>query len=256
MDDTDWLLMLNPDGAVEAVEGGAPSSWVSRRVDDCAGLPDEVRRAARKLVRDLGQPSSGTLLRRVRIGAEGPGRPTFTLIAVEAIPVRRAEVLLAPLIHRALEPLTRQAAAELVSLQLDLGDEAALSVSIDEDKLAWALAAVVGNALRYVRRGDGVMPGGNVRVRATFSASPRMVNITVQDDGPGIPASVRPWLLQPDPVTGRAAGIGLRLVHEIVAAHGGGMVIKSSADPSARGTTVTLWLPVSASGFTPRAAAV
>ncbi len=213
MDETDWLLMLSPDGTVEAVDGGAPSSWVSRRADECAGLPDEVRRAARKLVRDLTQPPAAPLLRRVRVRAEVPGRPSFTLIAVEAIPVRRAEVLLAPLIRRALSPLLRQAAAERVSLELDLGDEASLSVSIDEDKLAWALSAVVGNALRYVRRGDGVLPGGNVRVRATSSAGPRMVSITVQDDGPGIPASVRPWLLQPDPATGRAAGIGLRLVH-------------------------------------------
>ena len=246
MEGTDWLLMLSRDGTVEAVDGGAPASWVSRRVDDCAGLPEEVRGAARKLVRELSQPLAGTLLRRVRVGADAPGSPSFTLIAVEAIPIRPAEIALAPLIRRALEPLARQAAAELVSLQLDLGDEATLSVSIDADKLAWALGAIVGNALRYVRRGDGVTPGGHVRVRVAHSAVQRMVNITVQDDGPGIPASVRPWLLQPDPKTGRAAGIGLRLVHEIVAAHGGGMVIKSSAEPSERGTAVTLWLPVRA----------
>ena len=244
MEETDWLLMLSRDGTVEAVDGGAPARWVSRRADECAGLPEEVHRAARKLLRDLAQPLSGTLLRRVRIRAEGPGSPSFTLLAVEAIPIRPAEVLLAPLIRRALEPLGRQAAAELVSLQLDLAAEEDLQVSIDEDKLAWALGALVGNALRYVRRGDGILPGGNVRVRVAHSASPRMVNITVQDDGPGIPASVRPWLLQPDPKTGRTAGIGLRLVHEIVAAHGGGMVIKSSAEPSARGTAVTVWLPV------------
>ncbi len=244
MEETDWLLMLSRDGTVEAVEGGAPASWVARRVDECAGLPDEVRRAARQLVRALAQPLAGTLVRRARVRAEAAGAPSFTLIAVEAILLRPAEVALAPLIRRALEPLTKQAAAELVSLQLDVADKAALAVSIDEDKLAWALGALVGNALRYVRRGDGVMPGGNVRVRVAHSASRRMVDITVQDDGPGIPASVRPWLLQPDPKTGRTAGIGLRLVHEIVAAHGGGMVIKSSADPSERGTAVTIWLPV------------
>ena len=71
-----------------------------------------------------------------------------------------------------------------------------------------------------------------------------MINVTVEDDGLGIPHSVRPWLFEPDPETGRAAGVGLRLVHDIVAAHGGGMVIKSSSEPRERGTAVTLWLPV------------
>jgi signal transduction histidine kinase len=235
MDGTDWLLMLSRDGTVEAVDGGAPTSWLARRVDECAGLPDGVKSAARKLVRDLGQPLAGTLLRRVRVAPETVGAPSFTLITVEAIPIRPAEVGLASVM---------QAAATRVSLQLDLPDEAPLVAAVDADKVAWALSAVVGNALRYVRRGDGVMPGGNVHVRAARNAAQRMINITVQDDGPGIPASVRPWIFQPDPATGRTAGVGLLLVHDIVAGHGGGMVIKSSAEPSERGTTVTLWLPV------------
>jgi signal transduction histidine kinase len=244
MEGTDWLLMLARDGTVEAVDGGAPTSWPARRVEECAGLPETVKSTARKLLRDLTQPLSGTVLRRVRVPPEAPGEPSFTLIAVEGILIRPAEAALAPLVRRALEPLVRQAEAELISLEIDLADEAPQKVSIDADKIAWALGAVVGNALRYVRRGDGAMPGGNIRVRAAHNAAQRMVSITVQDDGPGIPPSVRPWLLTPDPATGRAAGIGLRLVHDIVAAHGGGMVIKSSPEPSQRGTTVTLWLPV------------
>jgi signal transduction histidine kinase len=243
MDGTDWLLMLSRDGIVEAVDGGAPGSWLSRRVDDCAGLPEGVRGAARKLVRDMGQPLAGTLLRRVRVGPEAPGAPSFTLVAVEAILIRPADVSVAALVRRTLEPLARQAAAQHVSLQVDVTDDTPLSASLDAEKVAWALSAVVGNALRYVRRGDGVMPGGNIRVRAARNGAQRMINVTVQDDGPGIPAAVRPWLFEPDPEKGRTAGLGLRLVHEIVAAHGGGMVIKSSSEPSERGTTVTLWLP-------------
>lgn len=117
-------------------------------------------------------------------------------------------------------------------------------MSIDADKIAWAVTTLVGNALRYVRRGDDAMPGGNVLLRVAHNGPQQMVSITVHDDGPGIPASVRPWLLAPNPDTGRVAGVALRLVHDIVAAHGGGMVIKSSTEPSERGTTVALWLPV------------
>jgi signal transduction histidine kinase len=246
MEDTDWLLMLSEQGVVEAVDGGAPQGWVARRVDDCVGLPEAVRSAARRLRRGHAQPLTRTLLRRERVPSGAPGAPSFTLIAVEAIPIRPNEVPLAPLIREALAPLGRQAAKERVSLELDLSDEPHLVAAVDADKIAWALTALVGNALRYVRRGDGVLPGGYVHVRASRSPSQEMININVQDDGPGIPVSLRPWLLEPDPATGRAAGVGLRLVHDIVVAHGGGMVIKSNAEPSDRGTTVTLWLPLRA----------
>ena len=226
--------------------GGRGAGDLARgRADDCAGLPDRVKSAARKLVRDLGQPSAGPCCAGCGWAPSEPEAPSFTLVTVEAIPIRPAGAGLAALVRRALEPLfSSQAAAELVSLQLDLPDEAPLATSLDAEKIAWALCALVGNALRYVRRGDGGMPGGHIRVRAAHGVAQRMINLTVQDDGPGIPAGVRPWLFEPDPKTGRAAGVGLRLVHDIVAAHGGGMVIKSSAEPSERGTTVTLWLPV------------
>jgi signal transduction histidine kinase len=244
MNTTDWLLLLTRDGAVEAIDGGAPPTWVGRRLDDCSGVPDAVRAAARRLVRDTTQPLARSVLRRERVDPESPAGPSFTLIVVEAIPIRPADVRLDALVRRALEPLMQQASAEGVALELDLAAAADLIAAVDADKIAWALSSVVGNALRYVRRGAGALPGGNIRVHTAHNAARRMINVTVEDDGPGIPSSVRPWLLEPDPETGRAAGVGLRLVHDIVAAHGGGMVIKSSSEPRERGTAVTLWLPV------------
>ena len=243
MEDTDWLIMLSRDGLVEAVDGGAPASWIARRVDDCAGLPDAVRAAARRMVREVAGPLSSTLVRRARVAREHDGAPSFTLLSVEAIPIRPASLALGPLLRAALAPLLEQAARDFVSLRLEL-PEATDAMPVDADKIAWAVTTLVGNALRYVRRGDDSMPGGNVVLRVAHNGPQRMISITVHDDGPGIPPSVRPWLLAPNPETGRVAGVALRLVHDIVAAHGGGMVIKSSTDPTERGTAVTLWLPV------------
>jgi signal transduction histidine kinase len=241
----DWLLMLGRDGLVQDVDGGAPASWIARRIDDCADLPEAVRAAARRLVREIGGPLSSTLVRRARVGPGYAGGPSFTLIAVEAIPIRPDTTALGPLLRDALAPLLRQAEEDRVSLRVEVPDEP-LAIAVDTDKIAWAVATLVGNALRYVRRGDGAVPGGHVVLRVTPSAPQRMVSLTVHDDGPGIPTSVRPWLLAPNPATGRVAGVALRLVHDIVTAHGGGMVIKSSTEPSERGTSVTLWLPLRA----------
>lgn len=243
MDNPDWLLMLSRDGIVEAALGGAPPSWIARRIDACNGLPEAVLHAARGLIRDLAQPKAGTLVRRVRVAPEHPGAPSFTLLAVEAILLRPADVELTPLVRRALAPLAEQAEAAAISLRIEVAPDVPARVSVDAAKVAWVVTALVGNALRYVRHGSGTMPGGHISVRLGRSPSSHMLSLTVEDDGPGMPAGVQARLLASN-AEGEATGVSLRLVHEIVAGHGGGMVIKSSGAPENRGTTVTIWLPV------------
>ena len=184
------------------------------------------------------------MVRRARVAPAAPGSPSFTLLAVEAIPLRPVELSLDELIRRALQPLTVQADSAHVALRIETADDLPARIAIDGEKIAWATTVLVGNALRHVRRGSAVMPGGQIVVRLAHKAAQRMVSIDVEDDGDGMPPGVRRWLLEEDPETGQATGIALRLVHDVVAAHGGGMVIKSSTDPGDRGTSVTLWLPI------------
>jgi signal transduction histidine kinase len=242
VEDQDWLLMLNRDGVVEAVDGGAPQRWLYRRIDACAELPEAVRAEARRLVRELAQPRAGTLVRRARVRPERPGAPSFTLLTVEAIVLRPAEVDLEPFLRRALAPLSTQAERAAVALDVEIAPDVPARASLDGAKIAWAVTALVGNALRYVRHGGPRLPGGHIGVRLGHSAAQGMLSLTVEDDGPGMPANVQSRLLSSG-AEGDATGVSLQLVHEVVAAHGGGMVIKSSSSPEDRGTTVTLWLP-------------
>ena len=234
----DWLLLIGADSVVEAVEGGAPSTWVRRRVDDCAELPSEVRAAARRLARD---PASAPV-RRIRVAPEHPGAPSFTLIAVEGILVRPSEVEVGALLQRALEPLALQAESAGLRLHIDLA-AAPVRASIDAPKIVWAITTLVGNALRYVRRAGLRLPAGHVAVRLARADSAHMLRITVEDDGPGIGPDVLSRLL-PGSADGDVVGVALRLMHEVVSAHRGGMVIKSSNQPHDRGTEVTIWLPM------------
>lgn len=246
MDDTDWLVMLDGDGTVTAVEGGAPSAWIRRRIEDCSGMPDAVRVAARGFVRGLARPLSSSVVRRMRVAPEGPGSPSFTLLAVSAIPLRPVDVALDTLIRRALQPLTVQADSAHVALRVETADDLPKRIAIDGEKIAWAATVLVGNALRHVRRGSAHLPGGQIVVRLAYKPLQRMISIHVEDDGDGMSPTVQRWLLEENPETGQAAGIALRLVHDVVTAHGGGMVIKTSTEPGDRGTGVTLWLPVPA----------
>ena len=98
---------------------------------------------------------------------------------------------------------------------------------------------LVENAIRYSR------PGSTVNVSICDSDS--HVLLRVKDEGPGIPKQYRESIFQPffrlDKSRSRAyggAGLGLALVWEIAALHGGTVEVEAS---SKNGTTMLVTLP-------------
>lgn len=89
-----------------------------------------------------------------------------------------------------------------------------------------ALENLVSNALRY---------GNRVEVRLTFLE--RSLRISVEDDGPGIPADRRDEALRPftrldasrDPNRGAGVGLGLSIASDIALSHGGALRLSQSA---------------------------
>lgn len=94
---------------------------------------------------------------------------------------------------------------------------------------------VFGNLFsNAVEHNDGETPTLEVRVGAT----PETVTVTVADDGPGVPASVREELFER---TGSGDhGLGLYLVHELVERYDGDVELAKSDDD---GTTFSVTLP-------------
>ena len=74
----------------------------------------------------------------------------------------------------------------------------------------------------------------------------RPVMLLVQDDGPGIPESVRERLFEPF-VTGRTggSGLGLAIVQRAVDAHRGVILVDTMAGS---GTTFSIFLPATWTG--------
>ena len=244
-DREEWVCVLDFEGRIAGVEGGAPSTWIGRPLEECPGIREEVRDAGRKLLHEWSQASTRNPVQRRRVRARAPGDPDFTLLAIEAIVLHPAPAELDQIVREALAPMMRQAEEQGTAVRIESAPEVPICI-VDETKIAWAITAIVGNALRHVRRGWGSTPGGNLVVRLGHGERRSFVSLAVEDDGPGIPSSVRSYLFEPNPETGRTTGLALGLVHEIVAAHGGGMVVKSPADGDERGTTITLWLPTHA----------
>jgi len=162
-------------------------------------------------------------------------------LATDAIPLRRATVDIRDLLRWALDILHRQAETFDIGLEVRVDENVPVTVFLDARKIAWAITSLVGNALRYVRRGSKTMPGGSIAVRVSYELG--QMAIAVQDDGPGIPSDRLQTLFGPSPQTSTAA-LGLAMVKDVVEAHGGRFAIASDTRPASHGTTVRLTLPV------------
>jgi signal transduction histidine kinase len=171
-----------------------------------------------------------------------PGDDTHVTV-VDAVPIRRAPTDLRALLTSSLAPMVAQARAADVTLDISVDERVPPFVRIDEDKIAWAVSAVVGNALRYVRHGSQSMPGGSIAVRVDYQAIRRSVVLEVQDDGPGIPPEKLPLLFENGPGHDRAA-LGLLIVRDFVIAHAGHLDVRSNSDAGAPGTIVRITLPI------------
>ncbi|HUK37151.1 MAG TPA: ATP-binding protein [Vicinamibacterales bacterium] len=165
-------------------------------------------------------------------------------VVVDAVPIRRAPTDIRGLVTSSLGAMIAQAHAADVTLDTSVDDRVPPLVNIDADKIGWALSALVGNALRYVRHGSNVMPGGAITVRITYQEIRPSIVIDVQDDGPGIPADKLRALFEATPDRPRVA-LGLLIVRDFVIAHAGQLDVRGDTGTAGRGTAIRITLPVS-----------
>jgi two-component system sensor histidine kinase KdpD len=110
----------------------------------------------------------------------------------------------------------------------------------DPDALDRVVKNLVSNAVKYSP------PGSCVRVAARAHAEPPAVEITVEDEGPGIAAADRARIFEPyfrtaaSARTAAGAGLGLAVAKSLIDAHGGS-IRADSVEP--HGTRMTLVLP-------------
>ncbi len=144
-------------------------------------------------------------------------------------------------IHLVLEKVVNvfktQAEKEGVSLSLN-APEALPKVKADDHKIVWVLTNLISNAFRYTPS------GGHIKLIAESFAS--YVQISVRDDGPGIPYEYQSKIfdkfvqVKSDKAIG-GSGLGLAICKEIVRAHGGTIWVDSVPGS---GSTFTFTLPI------------
>jgi signal transduction histidine kinase len=157
--------------------------------------------------------------------------------------LRRSATDLVALLTGTIEALAQQARALDVALAID-AERDLPRISVDGEKVAWAVATLVGNAFRYVRRGTRRLPGGSIRVHVR--AEQGWLLVTVEDDGPGIPPDKVAKLFRRGEGVTHGTGLALMLIEDVVAAHGGAIDVQSKCEGFGSGTAITLRLPMSA----------
>jgi signal transduction histidine kinase len=111
------------------------------------------------------------------------------------------------------------------------------AIGADSDRLGRAIANLIENAVQAV---EGAAEGAPRRIVIATRLGEH-VEIAVTDTGPGIPAEVLPQIFEPLFSTRNfGAGLGLAIVSQIVAQHGGTVAAESAPG---EGTTVRLRLP-------------
>ncbi len=116
-----------------------------------------------------------------------------------------------------------------------------LTVRADPERLRQVLSNLIDNAIKYGRAEGHVTVGGR-------ALSAERVELTVRDDGPGIPMEAKERVFERfyrvDKARSReqgGTGLGLAIVKNVMQAHGGEVRVESAPD---EGTTFFLTLPV------------
>jgi signal transduction histidine kinase len=232
------LIVLGSDGTVLAVSSSLPVTMIDRPLDQCEGLPRDVQDAAHGLLKRFQQSPVRSLTEEVA----WDGR-RVALMAIGALAIRRTPADIRARLSSKLAVISSQALAAHVTLDIAVADAVPAVVHVDADKLAWAVTTLVGNALRYVQSVSRGSLRRRISVRATFERARSEVVIEVRDNGPGIPADSVARLFKSAGLNVQGSGLALRLMSEILVAHGGRVEVQSSVSPADHGTSVRLSFP-------------
>ncbi len=160
----------------------------------------------------------------------------FNAAAFEARELRRERTALLPLIEEQIDAQRLQWQGQGLTVRAS-GEP--LMIAVDPVKLGTAIANLLSNAIRFSSR------GGTIAIEV--SSTPEMARIDIGDAGPGIAPADRDRVFEPffrgerQPEHAvKGTGIGLSIVQEYIAAHGG----RVSLLPDGPGARFRIELPL------------
>jgi signal transduction histidine kinase len=272
-----WLVgrVLRPVDAIRTEVDRISASRLDRRVpeppttDEIARLArtmnamlDRLDRSAerqRRFVADAAHELRSPLARvraELEVDAAHPAsadlQATHASVLTQAVALQRLvdDLLLlargdSGVLHRSagpvdLDDVVRRVIGARRDPRMAVGDVAPVQVAGDAEQLERALRNLLDNAVRHARH----------RIVVSLAAQGGTAELTVADDGPGIPAAAADRVFErftrlDDARTDGGAGLGLAIARDIAERHGGSLTL---AGGSGAGATFLMRLPVAPEG--------
>jgi signal transduction histidine kinase len=136
-------------------------------------------------------------------------------------------------------------------IRFDLAISPVPPIMGDPTQIHQVLVNLMANAVHAIGMQHGTISISLGAVPAAKSGEPDLVRLVVADTGCGMDAAIQQRIFDPFFTTkavGEGTGLGLSVVHRIVANHGGSIAVES--EPG-RGTRFTVDLPQSAAPVEP-----
>lgn len=115
------------------------------------------------------------------------------------------------------------------------------TLNADPDQITQAIINLIINAIQAMEASE---IGDTVEISALHDRKKNALEVSVKDNGPGIPSEIRARVFEPFFTTkgvGQGTGIGLAVCHRVVTAHKGSIVLSND---DASGTCFTMSLPI------------
>ena len=180
-------------------------------------------------------------LERIRRGVQQMRHMIDDLLDVASLDSGRLTVKLGDhdvrqLFEEMASTLAPLAAEKRIALRFDTPPDGVI-MRCDRDRVIQVLSNLIGNSIKFTP------DGGSVAVAASVTGTQALV--TVSDNGPGIPATVRPHIFerfwQAEETARKGRGLGLYIAKGLVEAQGGAIWVDSKTDA---GTTFSFTLPL------------
>jgi len=145
-------------------------------------------------------------------------------------------IKIAPVAEAALRIHQAKMAAKDIQLVKKVPDD--VIVEGHAGAMLQVLSNLIGNAV------DALPVKGTLQIRASCARG--KAHVLIADDGPGIPAEIRPRIFEPFFTTkkDRGTGLGLAITKAIIERHRGRIRCRTSAQPGRSGTAFRVSLPL------------
>lgn len=190
-----------------------------------------------RLAAEGGEPALVSALERVELAAHRALAVSRKLLDFSRLDISHPETFDAGAALDELRTMLRQLLGPEVRFSLER-PEIPLPLHMDKGNFELTILNIAGNAR------DALPEGGTFRLAASRDDKSRLLTLTLSDNGPGIPESIRANVFTPFFTTkpkGEGTGLGLSVARDIVVDAGGEIRIEC---PPAGGTIVQLMLPL------------